>query len=475
MFICVCAGQAEASGQHSPADHATADTAVSSTQPALVKAATAAAAGSARAGGAILYTLGHGATTQDESSDSEDDEEQIASRVQRQADASAADALALAAWFAKLGAAANGGGAGDSVGNAVVIGGLIDVRSADELATMPDSTHGPAAVESLCAQHGIVYKRLPALAPPAAAGMDGGDSKRNSSKKKWLGGVGAVASLKHCVGLARRGETSWGLLGVAQDWQSCHRAYVADALCQLGGHDSSSDSGSDSELQVWHVATGGGLEAHRSSDTTGRSHGRGGLGGRRGASLVDGGAAAGAQKKGGKAGAKGSGGGGGGSGGWQPAGLESQALAVHLGVDAAGGQRKGAGGGGKKSRRSIILDSVAIVFHHLLDETKREWIMQWARCDQTKHTIATRMCLSTTNQYAQTQRSSVTITISCREEELSGLSLPLVLESRLVVSMTNVLCCAVLYCVRMCVCTCVGTRAASWSWADCLSLGTPGS
>ena len=73
------------------------------------------------------------------------------------------------------------------------------------------------------------------------------------------------------------------------------------------------------------------------------------------------------------------------------------ALAVHLGVDAAGGQRKGAGGGGKKSRRSIILDSVAIVFHHLLDETKREWIMQWARCVQTKHMITTRMCLSTTN------------------------------------------------------------------------------
>ena len=38
------------------------------------------------------------------------------------------------------------------------------------------------------------------------------------------------------------------------------------------------------------------------------------------------------------------------------------------------------GAGGKKTRRSIILDTVAIVFHHLLDETKREWIVQWAKC-----------------------------------------------------------------------------------------------
>jgi hypothetical protein len=45
---------------------------------------------------------------------------------------------------------------------------------------------------------------------------------------------------------------------------------------------------------------------------------------------------------------------------------------VHHGVR---GQRRVAG---KKSRRSIILDTVAIVFHHLLDETKRDWIVQWA-------------------------------------------------------------------------------------------------
>ena len=101
--------------------------------------------------------------------------------------------------------------------------------------------------------------------------------------------------------------------------------------------------------------------------------GSGGLGGRRGASLVDGGAQKGGKgKAGGKPEKCGDGREDGGYQGWQPAGLESQALAVHL------GQAGGGGGGGKKSRRAIILDTVAIVFHHLLDDTKREWIKQWA-------------------------------------------------------------------------------------------------
>jgi hypothetical protein len=299
---------------------------------------------------AFLYTVGHGHTTDKESSDSDEDEEEIAARAQRCVATEVADGEALAAWVESLAADA-------SIGEGVAIGGLIDIRTDAELQAMPDNTHGPKAVETLCVQHGIVYKRLPALAAAPAANQTHG-SKQASGTKQWLSSVGAMASLKYCVGLAQNSELSWALLGVATDWQSCHRAHVADALCKTSR-----------EMLVWHLTSRGGLDAHRSSDVISRAHGRGGLGGLRGASLVDGGGT----QKGGKSGK--------GSikekasvpaGGWQPAGLESQALAVHHGVR---GQRRVAG---KKSRRSIILDTVAIVFHHLLDETKRDWIVQWA-------------------------------------------------------------------------------------------------
>lgn len=79
-------------------------------------------------------------------------------------------------------------------------------------------------MEALCSKHGMGYKRLPALALPTSKRID----------KKWLAGVGAVASLRHCVGLATADDAPWGLVGVSVEWQSCHRAQVADALCQLG-------------------------------------------------------------------------------------------------------------------------------------------------------------------------------------------------------------------------------------------------
>lgn len=258
----------------------------------------------------------------------------------------AADGKALAEWVAGL-------AAGTNISEGGTIGGLIDIRTEAELAAMPVDTHGANAMQTLCMRHGITYKRLPAL---AAAPVHG--KSKGSSTKQWLSSVGAMASLKYCVSLAKNTDLSWALLGTAAEWQSCHRAHVADELCKI-----------QNELMVWHVTCGGGLEAHRSSDVIGRAHGRGGLGGLRGASLVDGG---GAQKGGKKAGKEK--GGGWHPGGWQPAGLESQALAVHHGI---GGHGKTTG---KKSRRTIILDTVAIVFHHLLDETKREWIVQWAGC-----------------------------------------------------------------------------------------------
>ena len=293
--------------------------------------------------------MGHGHTTENESSDSDDDEAEISARAQRRVATEAADGAALARWIASLAAGVN-------IGEGGTIGGLIDIRTDDELAAMPDGTHGPKAVETLCVQHGITYKRLPALAAAPAVHPVHGKSQGGGTKQ-WLSSVGAMASLKYCVSLAQNTDLNWALFGVAAEWQSCHRAHVADALCRI-----------QRNLQVWHVTSGAGLEAHRSADVIGRAHGRGGLGGLRGASLVDGG---GAQKGGKKVGKEK---GGGHPGGWQPAGLESQALAVHHGV---GGQGKSAG---KKSRRTIILDTVAIVFHHLLDETKREWIVQWAGC-----------------------------------------------------------------------------------------------
>lgn len=333
-------------------DHDPADAGAVSKQPRLQLVTTSEKASK------FIYTVGHGHTTEIESSDSDDDEAEIAARAQRRLATEAADGEALATWVAGL-------AAGTNIGESGLIGGLIDIRTDAELGALPESTHGPKIVETLCARHGIAYKRLPALAAaPAPDQLHGSNLSR--STKQWLGSVGAVASLRHCIGLAQNSEVKWGLLGVAVDWQSCHRAHVADALCKLAKH----------ELLVWHVTPRGGLDAHRSSDVISRAHGRGGLGGLRGASLVDGGAA----QKGGKAGTKAKLGGhasGGRDVGWQPAGLESQALAVHHDVNVAGAQRRRSG---NKSRRSIILDTVAVVFHHLLDETKRDWIVQWATC-----------------------------------------------------------------------------------------------
>ena len=54
--------------------------------------------------------------------------------------------------------------------------------------------------------------------------------KHGDGAKQWLSSVGATASLKYCASLAQNSDLRWALLGVAAEWQSCHRAHVADAL-----------------------------------------------------------------------------------------------------------------------------------------------------------------------------------------------------------------------------------------------------
>lgn len=95
------------------------------------------------------------------------------------------------------------------------------------------------------------------------------------------------------------------------------------------------------------------------------------------------------------------------------------------------------GAGGKKTRRSIILDTVAIVFHHLLDETKREWIVQWAKCVTLGVSLSLSLSVARSLALACSASLSLflrhmtvpwrTLTIVrcvCRELDLGGLSKP---------------------------------------------------